>query len=72
MSRIGWDTSEEDISAEDSSVRGRLYLLRLVILLAFVLLGYRVYWLQQTRGPELALLAQENQFAVLRTDAPRG
>ena len=34
----------------------------LVILL---LLIYRVWWIQQTRGPELATLATENQFAVL-------
>jgi penicillin-binding protein 2 len=36
------------------------------------LLLYRVYWLQQTRGEELQTLAEENQLARLRIDAPRG
>ena len=72
MSRMGWDHSSENMEEEDIGIRGRLYFLRLVILLVLVLLLYRVYWLQQTRGPELELLAQDNQFAVLRTAPPRG
>ena len=40
--------------------------------MVLVLLLYRVWWIQQTRGPELASLATENQTAELQADAPRG
>ncbi|HUM70361.1 MAG TPA: hypothetical protein PLK31_16125, partial [Chloroflexota bacterium] len=73
MSRIGWDRPEDrETSAEDIGVRGRLYFLRILIVIIFGLLLYRVYYIQQTRGNELTALAQENQFATLRTKAPRG
>ena len=73
MSRIGWERIEDiEEPHEDTGVRGRLYLLRFVIVLVLVLLLYRVYWLQRTQGPELQTLAEENQLARLRIDAPRG
>lgn len=74
MSRIGWERVEdqEEVEQEDVGIRGRLYFLRLLILVIFSLLLYRVYWLQQTRGPELQAQAQENRFAILRENAPRG
>ncbi len=74
MSRMGWERiDEQEIQErEDYSIRARLYFLRAVILIVISLLLYRVYWLQQTRGQELQALAQENQFAILKTDAPRG
>lgn len=73
MSRIGWERAEDiEQSHEDSGLRGRLYLLRVVIILVLGLLLYRVYWLQRTQGAELQTLAEENQLARLLIDAPRG
>lgn len=73
MSRIGWEREEDQESPmEDFGLRGRLFFLRLFILIIFGLLLYRVYWLQQTKGDDLRTLAQENQFATLQTSAPRG
>lgn len=74
MSRIGWERIEdlERVQEEDPGVRGRLAFLRVVVLIVLGLLLYRVWWLQQTQGPELQALATENQFAVLRTNPPRG
>ena len=74
MSRIGWERVEdlEEVEQEDVGLRGRLYFLRIFIFVIFGLLLYRVYWLQQTRGPELQEQAQENRFAILRENAPRG
>ncbi|MGD2077373.1 MAG: hypothetical protein PVH18_03270, partial [Chloroflexota bacterium] len=73
MSRIGWERVE-DIEApeDDTGIRGRLILLRIIIIVAMVVLVYRVYWLQQTRGDELQTLAEENQLARLTIDPPRG
>ena len=74
MSRMGWDRVEdqEELEKEDFGVRGRLFLFRIVVVAILGLLLYRVYWIQQTSGGELEALAQENQFAILRNDAPRG
>lgn len=74
MSRIGWERVEdlELKEEEDTGVRGRLYFLRIVILIVLGLLVYRVWWIQQMRGEELQAQATENQFAVLTTSAPRG
>ncbi len=77
MSRIGWERIEdvEAEQAEDSEnvgVNGRLAFIRVVILVILVLLLYRVWWIQQVRGPDLAAQAADNQFATLRTSAPRG
>lgn len=73
MSRSGWERTEDtEVPEEDIGVRGRLYFFRGVIIIVLALLLYRVYWLQQTRGEELQTLAEENQLARLRIDAPRG
>lgn len=73
MSRIGWERPEDhDAPTEDIGIRGRLYFFRIIVVIIFGLLLYRVFFIQQTEGQELTKLAQENQFAVLETDAPRG
>ncbi|MCB8968792.1 MAG: penicillin-binding protein 2 [Ardenticatenaceae bacterium] len=74
MSRMGWKRIEEIElqESDDPGTRSRLYFMRIFILIIFGLLLYRVYWLQQQTGDELTQLAEENQFAILRTDAPRG
>lgn len=73
MSRIGWDHVDDQTNDEDADgANGRLLFFRGVILVVVGLLLYRVYWLQQNRGPELSALAQSNQLAILRTAADRG
>lgn len=74
MSRMGWERIEEtELDAEeDFGVRGRLFFLRLVIIALFSLLIFRVFWIQQNKGAELQALAQDNQLAILRSDADRG
>ena len=73
MSRMGWERIDEmELAEDEGGVSGRLYFFRILIVIIFGLLLYRVYWLQQTRGEELQAQAQENQFAILRSDAPRG
>ncbi len=73
MSRIGWERPEDrDAPDEDIAVRGRLYFFRILVIIIFGLFIYRVYYIQQTQGQEFTTLAQENQFALLESDAPRG
>ncbi|MCP5100380.1 MAG: hypothetical protein GY943_32930, partial [Chloroflexi bacterium] len=73
MSRMGWfDADDEKPEGDDSGISGRLYFFRFVVIAVFFLLLYRVYWLQQTKGQALQLEAEENRFAILRNDAPRG
>ncbi|PIE80427.1 MAG: penicillin-binding protein 2 [Chloroflexi bacterium] len=74
MSRVGWDRIEEieEQENEDIGIRGRLYFLRVLMIIILGALLLRVYYLQQTKGQNLQALAQENQFAILTTDAPRG
>lgn len=73
MSRIGWDRVEDyEVPETDTGIRGRLLLLRTVIVVIMIVLLYRVYWLQQNRGDELQTLAEENQLARLTIDPPRG
>ncbi|MBK8988457.1 MAG: penicillin-binding protein 2 [Chloroflexi bacterium] len=74
MSHMGWERIEELEEQEnvDVGLRGRLYFLRALIIIILSLLLYRVYWLQQNRGPDLQALATDNQIATLRTTAPRG
>jgi penicillin-binding protein 2 len=74
MSRIGWERIEdlEIKEHEDVGLRNRLRFLRILIVMVLLILLYRVWWIQRTRGPELASLATENQTAELQTDAPRG
>ena len=74
MSSIGWKPPEErDPEIQQiPGVGGRIMFMRVVIALILVLLVYRVYDLQQTKGADLAKRAEQNQFATLTTDAPRG
>jgi penicillin-binding protein 2 len=73
MSRMGWEHVEEkEVDDGDSGLRGRLFFLRILILLIIGLLLYRVWWLQQTRGQDLSTQSDENRLATLNTDAPRG
>ncbi|MCB8938441.1 MAG: penicillin-binding protein 2 [Ardenticatenaceae bacterium] len=74
MSRMGWERVEdvEELEKEDFGLRGRLFFFRIAVVAILGLLLYRVYWIQQNSGEELGALAQENQFAILRNDAPRG
>jgi penicillin-binding protein 2 len=74
MSRIGWERIEdlELKEEEDVGLRSRIIFLRVLFVGILFLLIYRVWWIQQTRGSDLASLATENQFAILQTDAPRG
>ena len=74
MSRIGWERIEdlELKEEEDVGIRNRLIFLRILIIFVLAVLVYRVWWIQQTRGSELFGLAEENRFADLLTDAPRG
>ena len=74
MSRMGWDRVEEveEQENEDVGIRGRLYFLRVVMIVILGALLFRVYYLQQTKGQDLQALAQDNQLAALTTDAPRG
>jgi penicillin-binding protein 2 len=73
MSRIGWErVEEEEVPEGDRGIRGRLLFLRGVIIIVFVLLLYRVFWLQYNQGEELQTLAEDNQLARLTIDAPRG
>lgn len=74
MSKIGWERVEdrELQQKDDLGLRGRLYFLQFGIVVVLGLLLYRVFWLQQTKGAELIGQAEENRFAVLKDDAPRG
>lgn len=74
MSRMGWERVEdrELQESEDTELSGRLAFMRLFFVVILGLLLYRVFWLQQTRSDLLQTKAEENQFAVLSTDAPRG
>jgi penicillin-binding protein 2 len=74
MSRMGWERIEEleEQENEDVGLTGRLYFLRVVMIIILGALLFRVYYLQQTKGQDLQALAQENQLAALTADAPRG
>lgn len=74
MSRMGWERIEdlELQEREDVGLRGRLYFLRILFIVILGLLLYRVFWLQRTAGPEFQNQAEENQFALLKANAPRG
>lgn len=69
MSRIGWERPEdrEDLP-DDRGLRGRLFFLRIFMVIILGGLLYRVIWLQQTQGQDLQAQAQENRFAVLTTN----
>ena len=74
MSSIGWKSPEErDPEIQQiPGIRGRLLFMRIIVLLVLSLLVYRVYWIQQNKGTELGERAENNQFALVTTDAPRG
>ena len=74
MSRRGWDFPNDDpvVNEEDSGLQGRLFFFRLIIIVILSILLYRVYWLQQTQGPSLQAQAEDNRFARLLIDPPRG
>lgn len=74
MSSMGWKPPEErDPEIQQiPGIGGRLLFMRAIVIVVLVLLVYRVYWIQQTKGPSLGERASENQFATLTTDAPRG
>ena len=74
MSRIGWDLDEPEVEdlTEDPGVRSRLNLFRLLIIVAMLIMLYRVIYLQQIGGEEFQALAEENRFATLPIAAPRG
>lgn len=74
MSSIGWKPPEErDPEVQQiPGIGGRLLFMRAVIVIVLSLLVYRVYWLQATKGPDLAARAEQNQFAELTTEPPRG
>jgi penicillin-binding protein 2 len=70
---MGWDhPDDEEQFDDDPALRGRLFFLRFIIILILGLLVYRVYWLQQNQGQTFQTQAEENQLAVLTSDAPRG
>ena len=76
MSRIGWERAEDreelERFEEEGGLRGRLFFLRLLILVTFAsLLSYIIY-LQQNQGDSYTAQALDRQFAILTTDAPRG
>ncbi len=73
MSHIGWENiGEQEEQIEDPGLRGRLYFFRILILVVCGLLLLRVYWLQQQQGEEFVRQAEDNQFAELTIDPPRG
>ena len=62
MSRSGWDYPEErERFSAVGDIDGRLSFFRVIIIVIFGLLLYRVYYIQKNRGQELIQLAQENQ-----------
>lgn len=73
MSQIGWESiNEPEEQVEDPALRGRLAFFRFIIVVILAILLIRVFWLQQRQGEELVLQAEENQFAELTIDPPRG
>ena len=74
MSSSGWKAPEER-DPEIQQIPGigaRLLFMRVGIILVLALLVYRVYSIQQTKGPDLTLRAKDNQIATLTTAPSRG
>lgn len=74
MSSSGWKAPEER-DPEIQQIPGigaRLLFMRVGIILVLALLVYRVYSIQQTKGPDLTLRARDNQIATLTTAPSRG
>ena len=76
MSRVGWERAEDWQEQErfegEADLRGRIFFMRLLVVSIFGFLLTYVVFVQRTQGDELVALAVDNQFAVLRTNAPRG
>jgi len=73
MSRIGWEHIDDpEAMQEDVSLTARIYFLRIFMLAIFLVLAYRVWWVQVNRGETLQALANNNRLARLTEDAPRG
>ncbi len=76
MSRMGWerpeDREEQQTYEAETELRGRMFFLRLsVVLILGILLG-RVIYLQQWRGDDFQAAAIERQLAEITENAPRG
>ena len=74
MSQKGWEFIDEPREEEEgeSDYQGRLFFFRLLVVAIFGLLLYRVFWLQQTQGQQFTAQAEDNRFARLLIDPPRG
>ncbi|MGB1250888.1 MAG: penicillin-binding transpeptidase domain-containing protein [Candidatus Promineifilaceae bacterium] len=76
MSRMGWERPEdweEQAEYEGSAdLRGRLFFLRLLVVVTLGILLGRVIWLQQTQVEGLTAAAIDNQIATITQNAPRG
>ena len=59
---------------EDSSqnLRGRLWIVQIVVLFLLAILGVRLYYLQLVRGAHYAEIAQNQRIRLLPIPAPRG
>lgn len=59
---------------EDSSqnLRGRLWIVQILIVLLLIILGVRLYYLQLVRGAHYAEIAQNQRMRLLPIPAPRG
>ena len=76
MSRMGWerpeDREEQQEFERNTSLRERLFFLRIIVVVVLGLLLGRVIYLQQIEGDSLEAAAQDRLLATLRTNAPRG
>ena len=76
MSRMGWERPEDwEEQAEyegTADLRGRLFFLRLLVVIVLGILLGRVIWLQQIQGDNFTIAAIDNQLATLTENAPRG
>ncbi|MCB0010359.1 MAG: penicillin-binding protein 2 [Anaerolineales bacterium] len=74
MSQKGWEFIDEPREEEEgeSGYQGRLFFFRLLVVAVFGLLLYRVFWLPQTQGLQFTAQAEDNRFARLLIDPPRG
>ena len=66
------DTISLKLEQRPRDLRGRLSALALVILVAFGVIGGRLWYLQVLKGEELAELAQDNHLKEREIPAPRG
>src|SRR5687767_15916991 len=59
---------------EDSSqnLRGRLWIVQILVILLLGILGVRLYYLQLVRGAHYAEIAQNQRIRLLPIPAPRG